>query len=169
MSDFLSVSDVRQWMRLETTAADDHITEALNAAEAWVARHAGVAFAQASREETISGPGDDLTVAYAPIISITSVTDEAISEDVDGDDLGFSGNRVYRFSGGQRISWGRGINRWRVKYVGGYTGATGTTPAPTGLRVPILTLARQYYLDGTIGGVAPEILESLGPFVWRVF
>lgn len=124
MPDLVTLADAKTYLQLSGTAEDAFLTLAITEASGFIAQKTGRSFESVSRTAYLDGGPEDLILEFAPVASVTTVTDDGGAGDVmDSADYDFdpTAGLLYRIDG---TVWPRntttGRREWEVVYVGGY-------------------------------------------------
>jgi len=138
MADLVTTAEVTSYLTIEHTDDNTLISELIDYVTAMVEIYTGRSFTQSTRtDELVDGGGQDLSLRYVPVASITSVKDSFDSDAViaaadyilDADagliypSEDITSLLAFISNGSGGLFWGVGRGRWKVTYVAGHNGA----------------------------------------------
>jgi uncharacterized phiE125 gp8 family phage protein len=136
----VSLADLKEHLRVDTTAEDDLITSLGEAAREWVEQVCGMQLVEATLRDDLDGFPDEIRLGRYPVQSVSSIT----YTDTNGDtqtwassnyqtDLGAKPARI-RAAYGVSYPSTRSFKSVSITYVAGY--ASGGSPTDHGFNVP---------------------------------
>jgi len=151
----LTLSQVKAYLNVTTSADDALLTLLIGAAEEMVERWCDIKLASASLEDDCDGGGLALRPTWGPLTAVSLVEDNDTGEALDADAYERRGGWILRADGGR---WPVGGARFHVHYTAGYSAA------PAGLTAALYEIVAQLYREKSRDAGLES--ESLGDYEW---
>ena len=126
-TDLVTAAEVKTYLGLTGSTHDTLIDELIDITSEFIENYCNTTFSSTSTTDRIDGGHDLLITTRAPIISITSITDNDTSETVTSTDYDFyaESGRIYIVNDSLTFpapgpKWAQGRQRYTVVYTAGY-------------------------------------------------
>jgi hypothetical protein len=154
----LSLAEIKSFLQIGHTKEDTILQIIGEAVEEWTQEVTAIQFAAVEgdldQDEKLPGGEKNLRPTKHPVLNVSRITDQIVSEVVPASDYSFNDMRIWLKN--ECNFWAAGSDRFRVEYTAGYLKAD----VPTGLKLIMLQVChRMYNKRGDI--------ESDGAFTFR--
>ena len=151
MGAIVTLSEAKQFIRVNADAINDVLQAIIDGAEDYVANVCSTPFTAATFVDVYEGGCESIWLTQCPVCSIVGVKDMYNIYDLASTDYTLYRNRLI-YTGGttQNLWWQAGGDRWQVEYIAGYNNGNvevpeGSIAAPAGLKLAILEVIHRYY------------------------